>query len=170
MTTTILISVLIAIIVFAIVAIRNAIKIKAAQQPKPIIVYPNYTMTAYEFRLIQLINEYRINNGLGILYSLSTLANVSYSHSVWLAENIKSTDQFDIDGHHNKQQRFDYFKPKRVGENNAMGYIHPESVVAGWKNSPSHNANLLMPYFNSVGLSHCKSVSGVDFVCCMFCS
>jgi uncharacterized protein YkwD len=39
-----------------------------------------------------------------------------------------------------------------LGENVAMGYTSPESVVAGWLSSPGHCANIMNPNFSELGV------------------
>jgi uncharacterized protein YkwD len=40
-----------------------------------------------------------------------------------------------------------------VGENLAVGYRTPQSVVSGWMNSPGHRENILGRAFEEVGLA-----------------
>ena len=39
-----------------------------------------------------------------------------------------------------------------LGENVAWGYTSPQSVVAGWLNSPGHCANIMNPTFTELGV------------------
>jgi uncharacterized protein YkwD len=42
----------------------------------------------------------------------------------------------------------------RAAENIAASYPTPESVVAAWMDSTSHQYNILSPYFNDIGIAY----------------
>ena len=45
----------------------------------------------------------------------------------------------------------------------------PEEVLEAWKDSPSHNENLLRPQFDAIGVGVCKV--GADYYYCqLFCA
>ena len=46
-----------------------------------------------------------------------------------------------------------------AGENIAMGYRTPQSVVDGWMNSPGHRANILNASFTEIGVGYVESGS-----------
>jgi len=48
-----------------------------------------------------------------------------------------------------ERQGYDW---SRLGENVAMGYPNPASVVAGWLGSPGHCANIMNPDFTELGV------------------
>lgn len=59
------------------------------------------------------------------------------------------------------QSVLDSFKDA-YGENIAYGYSSPESVMAGWMNSPGHRANILYEDFTDVGIG-CFRMNGVTY-------
>ena len=45
------------------------------------------------------------------------------------------------------------YRYRIVGENLALGYRGPQSVVTGWMNSPGHRENILQRAFDEVGIA-----------------
>ena len=45
------------------------------------------------------------------------------------------------------------YRYREIGENLAVGYETPESIVDGWMNSPGHRANILGKHFDEVGVA-----------------
>lgn len=102
--------------------------------------------------VFDLLNEYRRANGLNELNWASNLEGAcdmrayesaySFDH-----ERPNGTRWYTIDSSHMN------------GENLALGYVKPESVMAAWKNSPGHNENMLYPTFKSVAISCFRKIS-----------
>lgn len=113
-----------------------------------------------EIVFAQLLNEYRISNGLSALQVSDVLSESGDRHNSDMAK-------YDFFGHHSISS--DWFAigaspitrmahsgyPTNVywGENIAAGFVSAESVFLAWKESPSHNQNLLSPNFNVLGVS-----------------
>lgn len=59
-------------------------------------------------------------------------------------------------------------KPKKEGENLAMGYPNAELVVTSWMQSDAHRPNMLDTQYTDVGFAVCKStikwVNGVNLI------
>ena len=119
--------------------------------------------TAYdseELQFLQLINEYRQNNGLQPMILSDTLTLTSEHHSEDMAKydffahdtvhssyypaGSKPWDRMAVDG-------YDYNTYR--GENLAVGYDTAEEAFEAWRASPSHNAAMLDGNYKVVGIS-----------------
>jgi hypothetical protein len=104
--------------------------------------------------VLGLINDYRAANGLAPLWLSETLSAAADHHSAsmaahgyfahdLLAEGVGWSE--NIDGH---GYGYDTWK----GENIAGGQPTAGDAFADWRNSPSHNAAMLSPYFVAIGI------------------
>lgn len=110
--------------------------------------------TSEELSLLQLINGYRQANGLSTLSLSSTL----YSAASWMSADMATKNYFshtDSLGRDPFQRMadFGYGYNTYKGENLAAGAADPQQVLELWKASPGHNAVLLNPNFQVVGLA-----------------
>ncbi len=112
----------------------------------------DYAVSAYERKVVDLVNEIRETNGLNKLTLNEKLSNVA---------RIKSEDMRD-------RKYFSHTSPtygspfemmktfgityRSAGENIAMGQRTPEEVVNAWMNSDGHRANILNPDFTDIGV------------------
>lgn len=102
----------------------NAIEVPTAPQAKQI-----------EIEIMELINAYRINEGLNPLNEHDTVKAVAYTHTDYMIEvNNVSHDNF----FQRKQSLQANANANIVSENVAYGFNSAESVVNAWINSPSH--------------------------------
>jgi hypothetical protein len=124
---------------------------------------------AEELRVLELINEYRQDNGLEPLLLSSTLSVASERHSEdmgerdFFAHNTASSsyypagsepwDRMDAEG-------YDYNTYK--GENIAAGYETAEEAFRAWRESPSHNRAMLEGDYRVVGIGR-KNIPGSGF-------
>lgn len=113
-----------------------------------------YTVSEYEKEVVRLVNEIRAQNGLGALSINTELSRVA---------RIKSQDMHD-------KGYFSHTSPtygspfdmmtafgiryRTAGENIAMGYRTPQSVVDGWMNSDGHRRNILNSSFTQIGMGY----------------
>lgn len=112
------------------------------------------SVSAYERRVAELVNEIRRQNGLGELTLNEALCDVAREKS----RDMKTLGYFD----HTSPtygSPFDMMKTfgityRAAGENIAMGYPTPESVVEGWMHSDGHRANILNPSFSEIGMGY----------------
>ena len=112
------------------------------------------TLSEYELEVVRLINDIRRQNGLKELKVNEELSRVA---------RIKSQDMHDK-GYfsHNSPTYGSPFEMmtafgiryRTAGENIAMGYRTPQSVVDGWMNSPGHRANILSANFAEIGMGY----------------
>ncbi len=104
-------------------------------------------------RFLELINEYRSQNGLPVLDLDSNLQAAAQ----WLSEDMADKNYFshiDSLGRDLLQRLadFGYTVATTKGENIAAGYATAENVLTGWKNSPGHNANMLNVGYHVIGI------------------
>lgn len=111
--------------------------------------------------MLKLVNDYRAENGLAPVALEDTLTTAARRHS---------EDQVKYDFFDHSTVESDYYAPGSgpyeratqegypaeyaVGENIAYGYGSVERTFEGWVNSPSHNANLLNPDWQVMGLGY----------------
>jgi hypothetical protein len=103
-------------------------------------------------RLYDLTNEERVNQGMPAL---------KYSNELALAAQNKAQHMFQ----HNYWAHFgggkspwDFilesgYSYEVAGENLAKGFMFSEGVLDGWKNSPTHYANIVRPEYDEVGFA-----------------
>ena len=106
----------------------NSIEVPVAPQAKQI-----------EIEIMELINAYRINEGLNPLNEHNTVKAVAYTHTDYMIEvdNVSHDNFFQ-----RKQSLQAYADANIVSENVAYGFNSAESVVNAWINSPSHKDNI----------------------------
>jgi uncharacterized protein YkwD len=113
-----------------------------------------------EIAFVELINQYRISNGLQPLLVSDMLSEAGDRHSSdmgkysffdhytvksdWFAAGASPWDRMAASGY-----AFNTYK----GENIAAGYSTAAAVFNGWKNSSGHNANMLKADYKVLGVS-----------------
>ncbi len=113
-----------------------------------------------EEQFLQLINEYRQDNGVGPLTLSDSLSVSSERHSEdmgrygffahdtfrssYYPANSEPWDRMAAEG-------YDYSTFK--GENIAGGYGTAEEVFRGWRNSPTHNQAMLDGNYHAIGIA-----------------
>jgi hypothetical protein len=117
--------------------------------------------SADEVAFVQLLNDYRVSNGLQPLLVSDMISEACDRHnsdmgkyrffdhyttggSDWFAIGASPWDRMAASGYN-----FNTYK----GENIAAGYGTAASVFQGWKNSPGHNANMLGVSYKVLGVS-----------------
>ena len=125
---------------------------KPAEQPQD-----SAGLSAYELEVVRLINDIRAQYGLSALKANAELSRVA---------RIKSQDMHDRGYFSHSSPTygspFDMMKSfgiryRTAGENIAMGYRTPQSVVDGWMNSEGHRANILNSSFTEIGVGYVAS-------------
>lgn len=98
--------------------------------------------------IFRLLNEYRVENGLNALQKTEALDAAARTRA------LECSYLFSHD-RPNSSSCFTAFPSGYIGcgENIAAGYYNAAAVMAGWKSSPGHNANMLTSDFNYVGVS-----------------
>lgn len=123
---------------------------------------PNYRPDREAMELFRLVNQYRKDNGIQELEFDETLAKIAY---------IRAKEQIEKEGHTRPDgTRFltvftEYgCNYSGVGENIAIGTeATPERMMNGWINSPSHNENMLKPYWEKGAIGLYTNENGRDY-------
>ena len=100
----------------------------------------------FEQRVLQAVNDYRQQQGLGVLHTDPALAILATGHS----QDMALTRQLS---HAGFERRFDRAGRARCVENLAARHDQPERLMAAWNASPAHHANLLEPQVQQVGIA-----------------
>jgi uncharacterized protein YkwD len=107
---------------------------------------------AWAVAVFDLVNQERVNAGVAPLIWDEAATGVAYAHSV----DMQVRNFFD---HTNPsgQSPGDRLTQAGIawtacGENIAMGYGSPASVMNAWMNSPGHRSNILHPMFTHLGV------------------
>ena len=112
------------------------------------------SISEYESRVAELVNEQRAKYGLSPLKLSSDISAVARAKSQDMADNGYFSHTSPTYG-----SPFDMLKRfgisyKAAGENIAQGYSTPEAVVNGWMNSAGHRANILSENFTELGVGY----------------
>jgi hypothetical protein len=114
-------------------------------------------------RLLSIINQYRRDNGLGPLAISQTLGAAAQHHSLDMA-TTRTLSHTLSDGTTWSQNIVNHGYPySGRGENIAWGLTTAEQAFGWWKNSPSHDANMLYPSFTVAGIARVMDTSGNAF-------
>ena len=113
--------------------------------------------TNYANQVVELVNQYRAENGLAPLTVMTDLSDAAFLRSYETAYYFSHTRP-------NGDSCFSIIPFGTVyygvGENIAAGQSTPAKVMQSWKNSPGHNANILGNY-NCIGVG-CFVTKGTD--------
>lgn len=103
--------------------------------------------------LLALINEYRQENGQASLELNSSLQAAAQWLSGDMADKnyLSHIDSLGRDAS-TRMASFGYAPGGATGENIAGGYATAAAVLQGWQGSPGHNANLLSPAYQVIGI------------------
>lgn len=102
---------------------------------------------------LKLINQYRRSQGLKAVSLDATLTKVAKTHSRDLAKHDRIS-HFGSDGSNpwDRVERSGY-RPQLAAENVGTGQLSIAEVMQGWKKSPGHNKNLLLPDARNIGIA-----------------
>ncbi|KKM74985.1 hypothetical protein LCGC14_1394810 [marine sediment metagenome] len=110
-----------------------------------------------EIVLLDLINDYRVENGLEAVVVEPRLMAAAQ----WKAEDLLTQDppsHIDLLGRSpfERMTAFGYGEPENYlrGEVLAFTLEGPQDVLQLWKESVSHNAALVRPDFDAIGIGH----------------
>ncbi len=104
-------------------------------------------------RAQRLVNAYRAEKGLKPLKLNAKLASAARAHSEDLARVDKIAHQGTDGSTPWKRVERAGYRPRLAAENVATGQISLEEVMQDWKESRSHNDNLLLPDANEMGIA-----------------
>lgn len=112
-----------------------------------------YQPQSRECQMLGLINDYRASNGLSTLTLSNSLGIGSVFHSKDMAVNDSFSHDLS-DGTTWQQNLYNHGYPDNtsIGENIAAGNADAQSTFQQWQNSDQHNAIMLDPDFNALGV------------------
>lgn len=117
-----------------------------SKEDEDIQIDPNLVAPAskpIEIEALELINAYRIENGLSALKINDAIKAQAYTHSDYMVEKNNLS-------HDNFYKRSSYLtkveSAKLVTENVAYGYTKASSLVRAWIRSSKHRENMLGDY------------------------
>jgi uncharacterized protein YkwD len=97
----------------------------------------NYNVT--ETKLVTLINDYRLSQGLNSLELINHISYKSEEHNIYMIDNkVVNHDYFE----QRSNNLINVLGAERVGENIAYNYPTAESAMDAWLKSPGHKANI----------------------------
>jgi|WetSurMetagenome_2_1015567.scaffolds.fasta_scaffold52635_2 uncharacterized protein YkwD len=115
--------------------------------------------SADEIEIVRLINEYRVANGLDAVLVSDVLSDASEKHSHDMAKYAffghitVSSDWFPTGFKHSERiVACGYPANHSTGENISGGWDTPQSMLTAWKQSESHNLNMLDPKWKVIGI------------------
>ena len=115
-----------------------------------------YTHNTTELELLDLVNAYRVENGLNALQIIQHISYKSEEHNNYMiATNTVSHDNFSS----RKANLEQVVGAVRVGENVAYGFSTPQATLNAWIASEGHRVNLLGNYTH-FGLSIRENADG----------
>jgi uncharacterized YkwD family protein len=109
-------------------------------------------MSEFQQKVVELVNQERAKVGLKPVVAKTDLTKVAQVKAEDMATNKYFSHTSPTYG-----SPFDMMKQFGInysyaGENIAMGYRTPESVMQGWMNSEGHKKNILNPNFTEIGV------------------
>ena len=112
-----------------------------------------YCAEPEEVAFLNLINQYRGQFGLGALQMSQTAGAAAEHHSVEMAtaNYFSHTLLNGLTWSQNMSNHGYTFNTYR-GENIAAGNAGAGATFEQWRNSPGHNANMLNPSYNTIGI------------------
>lgn len=102
-------------------------------------VVTEYNYSEDEMKLVQVINDYRVSQGLSSLAVINHISHKSEEHNVYMIENeVVNHDYFDQRARNIKS----VLGAVTVGENIAYNFSTPNAALHAWLNSPGHKENI----------------------------
>lgn len=120
-------------------------------EPAPV---NNGTLSAFQNKVAELVNQERAKEGLQPLVVKMDLTNVAQVKAEDMAKNKYFSHTSPTYGSPFEMMKKFGINYSYAGENIAMGYTTPESVMEGWMNSPGHKKNILNPNFKEIGIGY----------------
>src|SRR5680860_5631 len=125
--------------------------------------------SAEEVQFLELINDYRQQNGLNALLLSDTVEDAARKHNLDMGHygffdhsSLQADYSPEGSAPWDRMEAVGYNYNTYTGENIAAGYETASQVFQGWKNSPGHNANMLKPEYKVIGISR-EYVSGSPY-------
>lgn len=108
---------------------------------------------ALQARIIELVNQVRLESGLGEVTHNETLEAQASQYACELLFYDFFAHQNPITGSTLRQRAEEFgYDFSVIGENLAAGQLTPEQAFNDWMESPGHRANILDPRFTELGV------------------
>lgn len=105
----------------------------------------NYSYSASEIQLMDLVNAYRVSIGLKALVKTNYISSKALEHNNYmLTTNVLSHDHFNT----RSKALMNTLNAKLVGENVAYNKSTPQAAFDAWLASSGHKANIVGAYTN----------------------
>ena len=151
-----------AILMACAIALAAAVSLVPAQRAAAIPTSA-YCLEPVEVEMLNLINQFRAENGLSALVASQTAGAAAEHHSINMAEqNFFSHTGQDGSSHASRLREHGYGFNTFTGENIAAGNASASATFTQWKNSSGHRANMLSPNYGVIGIGRAFS-SGSEF-------
>jgi len=125
-------------LVFTLISCSSNSNEDLALAAKPQLI-KDYSYRTDELELADLINEYRVSQGLRPLQIINHISFKSEEHNEYMiTNNVVNHDQFA----ERSQNIIEVLGAVKVNENVAYNFISPNSALNAWLNSPGHKANI----------------------------
>jgi uncharacterized protein YkwD len=111
------------------------------------VVY-GYWDTACEQEIFDLLNEYRVSQGLKALTKSSTISETAHQRALEIAYSYRHNHSRPT----NERWRTAYPEDDFCGENIASGQADAQEVTTGWIESPDHEENMSSTMYHHVGI------------------
>ncbi|WP_298392108.1 CAP domain-containing protein [Flavobacterium sp.] len=99
----------------------------------------DYNYTQDELKLVEVINNYRVSQGLNALEVINHISHKSLEHNNYMIDkNVVNHDYFE----ERSNNIIQVLGAVKVGENIAYNFSTPNSALYAWLQSPGHKANL----------------------------
>jgi uncharacterized protein YkwD len=102
-------------------------------------IVSNYNYNSNESQLLDLVNEYRVSQGLNELQPINHVSFKSYEHNLYMIEKKEISHDLFTERSNNLIQVLGAVK---VGENLAYNFSTPSAALNAWVHSPGHKKNL----------------------------
>ncbi|WP_418791620.1 CAP domain-containing protein [Phosphitispora sp. TUW77] len=121
---------------------------------------PGYQMSAYQKRVVELVNIERKKGGLHPLIADTLLMKGAAAKSQDMVENRYFSHTSPVYGSPFNMMKTFGITYRYAGENIASGQTSPEAVVRAWMNSSGHRANIMSSKFNKIGVGYAYTTAG----------
>lgn len=111
------------------------------------VVY-GYWDTSCEQEIFDLLNEYRVSQGLKALTKSSAISETAHQRALEIAYSYRHNHSRPT----NERWITAYPEDVACGENIASGQADAQEVTTGWINSPDHEENMSRTSYNHVGI------------------
>ncbi|SDB41849.1 Cysteine-rich secretory protein family protein [Flavobacteriaceae bacterium MAR_2010_188] len=117
-----------------------------------------------EIEILEMINAYRIENGLNPMRQNTVVKSVAFTHTDYM---VTTNDVSHENFFERRDMLMEHEKAESVSENVGYGYSSARAVVDAWIASPGHQAQLVGDY-TEFDISAEKNTEGRWFFTNMF--